>query len=116
MFAGKAVDCSIGSPGSMPEMSFAVPLTVDLEKVRATALKMAERLAPAPEGGGNRAEVRDLGLSEVTLGMSAWAAEPLEQRRLAGDLRTAIVGWLIRDDLLGDSSGTKGQAAEDHPG
>lgn len=34
----------------------------------------------------------------------------------AGDLRTAIVGWLIRDDLLGDSPCTKWQAAEDHPG
>ena len=53
-FASKAVNnYSMGSPGSMVEVSFAVPLTVDLEKVRAAALEVADRLTPAPEGAGN---------------------------------------------------------------
>jgi len=116
-FASRAVsNYSMGSPGSVVEVSLAVPLTADLDRVRAAALEVADRLAPAPEGSGNSVEVRGLGLGEVTLVVSAWADEAMERRRLASDLRAAIFARIVRDDLLGRASGTEGQAAEDRPG
>ena len=117
VFASRAVsNYSMGSPGSMVEVSFAVPPTVDLEKVRAAALEVADRLAPAPEGAGNSVHVRGLGASDVTLAVHAWAAEPLGRRLLASDLRAAILARIVRDDLLGQASGKEERAAGDHPG
>lgn len=116
-FASKVVNnYSMGSPGSMVEVIFAVPLTVDLERVRAAALEVADHLAPAPEGAGNSVVVRNLGANEVTLAIHAWAAEPLERRLLASDLRAAILARFVRDDLLDEARITEEQAAEDHAG
>lgn len=116
-FASQAVNnYSIGSPGSMVEVSFAVPLTVDLEKVRVAALKVADRLGPAPEGGSNSINVKDLGVDGVTLVVSAWAAEPLQRRLLASDLRAALLAQIVRSDILREASSPEEQAAEDHPG
>jgi small-conductance mechanosensitive channel len=116
-FASKVVNnFSMGSPGSMVEVVFAVPLTVDLGEARAAALEVADRLAPSPEGTANSVDVRELGADGATLVVSAWAAEPLGRRLLASDLRAAIVERLIRDGLIGAASRADEQAAEDRPG
>ncbi len=90
---------SMGSPGSMIEITFAVPASVDIDATRAAALKVADNVAPPPEGRSNTTDVYELGAQQVTIRVHAWAPEPLERRRIAGDLRAALHHWLLHDGL-----------------
>lgn len=115
-FANKVVNnYSMGSPGSMVEVSFVVPLTVDLDEVRAGVLLVADQLAPAPQGTSNSVDVEALGAGEVTLRVNAWASEALGRRKLASDLRAAILARLVREGLLGGISRAEEQAVGDGP-
>lgn len=108
---------TIGSPGSMIEVLFAVPLTTDLDRVRDTALAVTDELAPPPEGISNSVDVQELGASQVTLRVCSWAADPLTRRQLASDLRAALHRRLLHEDLLGaPSPGTAGRDEETDAG
>jgi small-conductance mechanosensitive channel len=102
-FASKAVhNYSMGSPGSMVGVTFAVPPAAPVEAARAAALEEADRLASPPEGKRNAARIEALAPDHVTLRVDAWALDPLERRELAGELRAAILRRLNDDGLLAD--------------
>jgi small-conductance mechanosensitive channel len=116
-FASTAVNnYSMGKPGSMVEVTFAVPVSADLERVRSAALSIADELAPPPDGCTNDVDVRDLSPEAVTLRVSAWSTEPIDRRRLASDLRTALHRKLRSDGLLGPIAPADGPAEEDDSG
>ena len=101
-FASQVVNnFSMGSPGSMVAVAFAVPLTSDVDSVRDSVLAIADELAAAPEGKSNCVTVEDLGATEVALRLHAWAHDPHARRDLASDLRAAILRRLRADGVLG---------------
>ena len=101
-FASQVVNnFSMGSPGSMVSIDFAVPLASDVDAVRSSVLDIAARLAPAPEGKSDSVTVEELGATEVTLRLHAWAHDPHARREVASDLRAAILRRLRDDGVLG---------------
>jgi small-conductance mechanosensitive channel len=97
-FASKVVhNYSMGSPGSMVAVTFAVPVSADVDAVRATALEIADDLAPAPADKTNRVGVDDIRGKEVVLRVHAWAHDPLGRRELASALRIALLRRLLDD-------------------
>jgi small-conductance mechanosensitive channel len=100
-FASRVVhNYSMGSPGSMVAVTFAVPANVDLEAVRTAALEIADELASAPEGKTNTVEVDDIRGREIVLRVHAWAREPVGRRDLASALRLALLRRLLADGIL----------------
>jgi small-conductance mechanosensitive channel len=91
---------SMGSPGSMVAVTFAVPAKVDVEMVRAAALEIADELAPAPENKTNTVEVDDIRGKEIVLRVHAWAQDPIGRRDLASTLRVALLRRLYADGVL----------------
>lgn len=104
---------SMGQPGSMVEVSFPVPLETDLDIARSAALKIADELAPPPEGFHNSVDVLDLGAEQATLRVSAWATEAVKRRELASDLRAGIQQRLLRHGLVRTSARGEGPDADD---
>lgn len=105
-FANKVVNnYSMGSPGSMVEVTFAVPIGTDLAHVRNEVLEIADHLGRAPEGIANGVEVEALGLNDVTLRVSVWADHPLMRRTLASDMRAAIIARLGERGAFGGAIG-----------
>ncbi len=99
-FASKAVhNYSMGSPGSMVAVSFAVPPTAPLEAARAAALEEADSLVAPPQGKRNAVTVEALAPDHVTLRVDAWVLDPLERRDTASDLRAAILRRLNDDGI-----------------
>jgi small-conductance mechanosensitive channel len=81
-------------------VTFSVPLETDVEAVRRAVLDVAQALAPAPEGIAATVDVEELRADHVTLRINAWASEPLQRRRLASDLRAAVLRRLLEDGLV----------------
>lgn len=101
-FASQVVNnYSMGSPGSMVAIDFVVPMTSEVEAVRGSALAVADELAAAPDGKNNSVTVEDLGATEVTLRLHAWARDPHARRDVASDLRAALLRRLRDDGVLG---------------
>jgi len=101
-FASKVVhNYSMGSPGSMVAVTFAVPESADVDTVRTAALEIADDLAPAPEGKANSVDVDDIRGKEVVLRVHAWAQDPIGRRDVASALRIALLRRLIADGVLG---------------
>lgn len=98
---------SMGSPGSMVAVTFAVPANADVETVRTAALEIADDLAPAPEGKANSVDVDDISGKQVVLRVHAWAPDPIGRRDLASGLRLALLRRLLAD-------GVPGPEREDH--
>lgn len=101
-FASQLVNnYSMGSPGSMVTISFALPLAADLDKVRQAVLELADGLTTPPEGRTNTVLVEDLGAHEVTVTLHAWAQDPHARRDVASELRAAILRRLRADGVPG---------------
>jgi small-conductance mechanosensitive channel len=101
-FASQVVNnYSMGSPGSMVAVDFVVPLETDLEAVRRAVLEIADELAPAPEHKHDSVTVEQLGTTDVSLRLHAWAHDPHARRDVASDLRAAILRRLRDDGVLG---------------
>jgi small-conductance mechanosensitive channel len=97
-FASKVVhNYSMGSPGSMISVAAAVPRGADLDAVRAALLRVADELAPPPEGKHNSVDVDDIRGADTQLRLHAWAHDPTQRRELASELRAAIAARLLRD-------------------
>ena len=75
-----------------------------------SVLAIADELAPAPDGKSNSVTVEDLGATEVTLRLHAWAHDPHARRELASDLRAAILRRLRDDGVLGAPREANGAA------
>lgn len=100
-FASKVVhNYSMGSPGSMVAVTFAVPANADVDTVRTAAREIADDLAPAPEGKANSVDVDDICGKEVVLRVHAWAQDPMRRRDLASALRIALLRRLLADGVL----------------
>ncbi len=101
-FAMKAVhNYSMGSSGSMIAVDLTLPLEANVESVAKAMLEVGESLAPAPEGKKDNVEVVDVGGGGVRLRLHAWAADPLQRREIASDLRAAMLRRLTVDGLIG---------------
>jgi len=110
-FASQVVNnFSMGSPGSMVAVDVVVPLESDVDAVRASVLDIAERLAPAPDGKSDSVTVEELGATEVTLRLHAWAHDAHARREVASDLRAAILRRLRDDGVLGAPREASGAA------
>jgi small-conductance mechanosensitive channel len=107
---------SMGGPGTMVEVAFAVPVSADLDEVRSAALAVADRLAPAPDGCSNEVDVQDLATGTMTLRVSAWATVAVGRRGLASDLRAGLHQRLLRDGLLGPTEPIETAAKGDDAG
>lgn len=106
LFASTVVNnFSKGAPGTMVQVAFSVPLGTDLGAARAVALATADRLAPAPAESPNHVDVQSLDANTVTLRVSAYAADPLQRRQLASDLRAELAARLPAGDLAQRASG-----------
>ncbi len=101
-FASQVVNnFSMGAAGSMVAVAFIVPLASDVDAVRRSVLAIGDELAAAPQGKSNSVTVEDLGATEVTLRLHAWAHDPHARREVASDLRAAILRRLRDDGVLG---------------
>jgi small-conductance mechanosensitive channel len=110
-FASQVVNnFSMGSPGSMVAVDFIVPMASDVDAVRRSVLAIADELATAPDGKSNSVTVEDLGATEVTLRLHAWAHDPHARRDVASDLRAAIMRRLRDDGVLGAPREASGAA------
>jgi small-conductance mechanosensitive channel len=98
------------------EVTFAVPVSADLDEVRSAALAVADRLAPAPDGCSNEVDVQDLATGTMTLRVSAWATVAVGRRGLASDLRAGLHQRLLRDGLLGPTEPIETAAKGDDAG
>lgn len=108
-FTSKVVhNYSMGSRGSMLEVTFVVPVTAPLDEVRRAAGAVADELAPSPDGFQNTVDVVELGASQITLRLNAWSDDPLRRRGLQSDLRAAVARRLNADGIYagrGDGAG-----------
>jgi small-conductance mechanosensitive channel len=110
-FASQVVNnFSMGSPGSMVAVDFVVPTASDVDAVRSSVLAIADELAAAPDGESNSVTVEDLGATELTLRLHAWARDPHARRDVASDMRAAIVRRLRDDGVLGAAREASGAA------
>jgi len=110
-FASQVVNnFSMGSPGSMVAVDFVVPIASDVDAVRGSVLSLSDDLAAAPDGKSNSVTVEDLGATEVTLRLHAWARDPHARRDLASDLRAAVLRRLRDDGVLGATREASGAA------
>jgi small-conductance mechanosensitive channel len=110
-FASQVVNnFSMGSAGSMVAVAFVVPLASDVDAVRRSVLAIGDELAAAPQGKSNSVTVEDLGATEVTLRLHAWAHDPHARREIASDLRAAILRRLRDDGVLGAPREANGAA------
>ena len=110
-FASQVVNnFSMGSPGSMVAVDFVVPIASDVDAVRRSVLTIADELAAVPEGKSNSVTVEDLGATEVTLRLHAWAHDPHARRDLASDLRAAVLRRLRDDGVFGAAREASGAA------
>lgn len=110
-FASQVVNnYSLGSPGSMVAVDFVVPIASDVDAVRGSVLAIADELAAAPDGKSNGVTVEDLGATDVTLRLHAWAHDPHARRDVASDLRAAILRRLRDDGILGAAREASGAA------
>jgi small-conductance mechanosensitive channel len=101
-FASEVVNnFSMGSPGSVVAVDFVVPLTTDVDAVRAAVLALTDERAAAPEGQSNNVTVEELGPTHVSLRLHAWALDPHRRRDVASDLRAAILRRLRDDGVIG---------------
>ncbi len=96
---------SMGSVGSMLVVTFTVPLTAQLEKVRAAALEEADALTTPPAGKQNAVGVEALGADQVTLRVDAWTADAVRRRDLASELRAAILRRMNDDGVYAGRTG-----------
>ena len=110
-FASQVVNnFSMGSPGSVVAVDFVIPLVADVDAVRASVLAIADELATPLEGKNNSVTVEDLGATDVTLRLHAWARDPHARRDVASDLRAAILRRLRDDGVLGAAREASGAA------
>jgi len=110
-FASQVVNnFSMGSPGSMVAVDLVVPIASDIDAVRSSILTVADRLATAPDGRSNSVTVEDLGATDVTLRLYAWAHDPHKRRDVASDLRAALLRRLRDDGVLGAAQEASGAA------
>ena len=100
----------MGSPGSMVAVDFVVPIASDVDAVRSSVLAIADELAAAPDGESNSVTVEDLGATELTLRLHAWARDPHARRDVASDMRAAILRRLRDDGVLGAAREASGAA------
>ncbi len=108
VFASQTVsNFTIGSPESMVSVGFVVPVTADLEAVKAAAMETADSLGSPPDGRVNAVEVDHVDAREVTLRLLAWTDDATKRRALASDLRAALVARLRDDGVLGPAPGAK---------
>ncbi len=108
-FASQVVhNYSLGSPGSMVTVSFALPLSADVDAVRRTVLELADGITAPPEGRRNSLLVDDLGADTITVSLNAWARDPYTRRDVASELRGAILQRLRADGVLGSGAEASG--------
>jgi small-conductance mechanosensitive channel len=107
--ASKAINnYSMGSAGSLLAITFTVPVTAPLERVREAVLAEVDALASPPEGRQNAVVVEALTPDHVTLRADAWAGDPLARRDLASDLRAAILRRLNDDGIYAGAADRDG--------
>ena len=110
-FASQVVsNFSMGSPGGMVDVDFVVPIASDIDAVRSSILTVADELAAAPDGRSNSVTVEDLGATDVTLRLHAWAHDPHQRRNVASDLRAALLRRLRDDGVIGAAQEASGAA------
>jgi small-conductance mechanosensitive channel len=108
-FAMKAVhNFSMGSPESMVTVEVGVPLDVDVAAAMRAILEVGEELAPAPQGREDSVEIADISGGDARLRLHAWVADPLQRRRIASDLRVAVLERLAADGLIGEGKADGG--------
>lgn len=90
---------SMGSPGSMVEVTFSVPASVNLDAIRAAALRIANDMSPGTEDHRNSVEVQGLTAQGITLRVNAWAPDPLARRHLGSELRAVLHERLLREEF-----------------